>query len=45
MSPIFTKIVIVELASGETKTGLKALGGLESIKYALGVKFPEIITQ
>jgi len=44
ISPIFTKIVIVELANGETRTGLKALGALESIKYALGVRFPEIVT-
>jgi hypothetical protein len=45
MSPIFTKIVIVELANGETKAGLKVLGTFETIKYALGVRFPEIVTE
>lgn len=43
-SPLFTKIVYVELPNGETKVGLRALGFFETLWCAIGLSFPEIIT-
>ena len=43
-SPLFTKIVYVELPNGETKVGLRALGFFETLWSAIGLSFPETIT-
>ena len=43
-SPCFTRIVFVELPNGESKTGLRILGPIETIFAAFGLAFPETIT-
>ena len=45
LSPVFTKIVIVEKKNGETKAGLRVLGGFETMWHARGLYFPEIVTE
>ena len=45
MSPVFTKIVIVEKANGQSKLGIRALGSFETITHALGIRFPDIVTE
>ena len=43
-SPVFTRIVYVELPNGETKVGLRALGLFETFWSAIGLSFPETVT-
>jgi len=43
-SPLFTKIVYVELPNGETKVGLRTLGYFETFFSAIGLSFPETVT-
>jgi 1-acyl-sn-glycerol-3-phosphate acyltransferase len=44
-SPIFTKIVIYKPKNGETKVGLRKMGAFETIMSAIGIKFPEEVTE
>ena len=43
-SPIFTKAVVVEKGK-ERKVGLRVLGYVEMLFHAIGIKFPEIVTE
>ena len=43
-SPVFTKIVHVELANGESKVGLRPIGIFEMFFAAIGLKFPTTVT-
>ena len=45
MSPIFTKIVIVEKANGESRAGLRKLGAFETVTHAAGLRFPEVVSE
>ena len=44
-SPIFTKIVIVEKANGETKAGLRVLGPMQMITHSIGICFPDVVKE
>ena len=37
--------MIVEKQNGESKAGLRALGPIETMTHALGIRFPDIVTQ
>lgn len=45
LSPIFTQIVIVKQKNGQSKVGLRKLGTLETIRCAIGIKFPEEVDE
>jgi len=44
-SPTFTQIVIVKQPGGSTKAGLRILSGWELFKHAIGLKFPEEVSE